>query len=99
MAAPEPKKLDQFVGKVIEDMSAAITAALVFTGDQLGLYRAMGDGAPVSSAELAKKTGTAERYVREWLNNQAAAGYVQYDPSSGSYSLSPEQSAALAQDD
>jgi 2-polyprenyl-3-methyl-5-hydroxy-6-metoxy-1,4-benzoquinol methylase len=64
-------------------------------GDKLGLYRALAGTGGLSPEELAERTGTAERYVREWLNAQAAGGYVQYDPDSGSYSLAPEQAVAL----
>jgi SAM-dependent methyltransferase len=90
--------------------SAAASAPLVVIGDKLGLYRAMGDGLPVTAAELAARTGTAERYVREWLAGQAAAGYIAYDgpgtadtldPSRDRgrrYHLEPEQAAVLADD-
>jgi SAM-dependent methyltransferase len=80
------------------DLGAAVSASLVVIGDRLGLYRAMADGEPVSSEELAERTGTDPRYVREWLCNQAAGGYVSYDASGDRFSLSPEQSLALAQE-
>ena len=89
-------KLDEFVGKAVGDLGSALTAALVVIGDKLGLYKAMASPSPLTPAELAKRTGTAERYVREWLNAQAAAGYVSYDTASGRYFLSPEQAMALA---
>jgi SAM-dependent methyltransferase len=92
-------KLNEFMGKAIGDMGAAMSASLIAIGEQLGLYKAMADGTKLTSAELAKKTGTTERYVREWLNAQAAGGYVNYDAASNSYWLSPEQAFALAQDD
>jgi SAM-dependent methyltransferase len=91
-------KLNEFMGRFVGDLGAALSAALVVVGDRLGLYRAMGDGAPVTPDELAERTGTDARYVREWLSNQAAGGYVTYDPASGCFSLTPEQSLALAQD-
>jgi SAM-dependent methyltransferase len=91
-------KLDEFMGRFVGDLGAAVSAALVVIGDKLGLYRAMGDCAPVSPEELARRTHTDARYVREWLSNQAAGGYVTYDPASGSFSLTPEQSLALAQE-
>jgi SAM-dependent methyltransferase len=91
-------KLNEFMGRFVGDLGATVSAALVVIGDRLGLYRAMGDGEPVSAAELAARTGTDARYVREWLSNQAAGGYVTYDAASGSFSLSPEQSFALAQE-
>ncbi len=72
-------KLGALMGKILDDCGAAASAPLVVIGDRLGLYRAMGDGAPVTAAELAARTGTAERYVREWLAAQAAGGYVTYD--------------------
>ena len=91
-------KLDEFMGRFVGDLGAAISAALVVIGDRLGLYKAMADGSPVSAGELAARTGTDARYVREWLSNQAAGGYVDYDASTGAFSLSPEQSLALAQE-
>ncbi len=91
-------KLESFLGKAVGDFGAAISAALVVIGDKLGLYKAMAGSGPVTSAELASRTGTHERYVREWLVNQAAGGYLEYDPKTGGYSLSPEHAAALADD-
>jgi SAM-dependent methyltransferase len=94
----DPEKLNAFLGQAVQDMGAALHAALILIGDKLGLYRAMADGTPVTPAELAARTGTAERYVREWLNANAAGNYVQYHAESGSYSLTPEQAFALALD-
>jgi SAM-dependent methyltransferase len=91
-------KLDEFMGRVVADMGAALSAALVVIGDRLGLYRAMADGDPVSADELAGRTGADPRYVREWLSNQAASGYVGYDPQAEEFFLTPEQSFALAQE-
>jgi 2-polyprenyl-3-methyl-5-hydroxy-6-metoxy-1,4-benzoquinol methylase len=88
--------LEEFVVKAVGDLGSALTAALVVIGDKLGLYKAMATAPPLTPAELATRTGTAERYVREWLNAQAAAGYVSYDAASGRYFLSPEQATALA---
>jgi SAM-dependent methyltransferase len=90
-------KLEQFMGRFVGDLGAALSAALVVIGDRIGLYRAMADGHPVSPEELAERTGTDARYVREWLSNQAAGGYVTYD-GEGAFSLTPEQSLALAQE-
>jgi len=73
-----------------------MNAALIVIGDKLGLYKAMSGAGPMTSAELAKKSGTAERYVREWLAAQAAGGFVTYDAASGKYTLPPEQALALA---
>jgi 2-polyprenyl-3-methyl-5-hydroxy-6-metoxy-1,4-benzoquinol methylase len=89
-------KLQEFLGKVVGDVGAAMSAALVIIGDKLGLYRAMAAFGPITPTELAKRTETAERYVREWLNAQAAGGYVTYDAASGRYTLPPEQALALA---
>ncbi len=88
-------KLNEFLGKALVDLGAAISSTLVIVGDRLGLYKALAQ-APAAPAELARRTGTSERYVREWLNNQAAGGYVQYDPSSGMYSMNDEQKLCLA---
>jgi SAM-dependent methyltransferase len=96
--AIDPGKLNEFVGKAIGDLGATLGAALVVIGDKLGLYRAMKHG-PVTSAELAKKTETHERYVREWLAAQAAAGYVSYDPKTGRYFLSEEQAECLTNEE
>ena len=94
-AAIDEAKLAQFLGQVVADLGATFNAVLVQIGDELGLYRAMADGRPLTAEDLAERTGTAERYVREWLAAQAAGGYVAYDPASGRYALPPEQAAAL----
>ena len=85
--------------RAVQDMGAAMQAPLILIGDKLGLYRAMSDGEPVTPAELAKRTGTAERYIREWLNANAAGKYVEYDAATGAYFMTPEQALALAMDD
>ncbi len=92
-------KLNALLGQAVQDMGAALHAALIVIGDRLGLYRAMSDGQPVTSSELAERTGTAERYIREWLNANAASKYVDYDPDSKTYSMSPEQAFVLGLDD
>lgn len=92
-------KLNALLGQAVQDMGASLHAALILIGDKLGLYRAMADGKPVTPAALAARTGTSERYIREWLNANAAGNYVEYHPESGSFSLSPEQALALALDD
>ncbi|HVU51438.1 MAG TPA: class I SAM-dependent methyltransferase [Polyangia bacterium] len=89
-------KLDAFMGRAVGDIGSGISAALVMIGDKLGLYKAMAAAGPVTPAELAARTETTERYVREWLNNQAAGGYVTYDAGAKTYSLTPEQALALA---
>jgi 2-polyprenyl-3-methyl-5-hydroxy-6-metoxy-1,4-benzoquinol methylase len=90
-------KLEAFMGQFVQDMGAAATAPLVVLGDKLGLYKAMADGTPVTPAELAERTGCRERYLREWLCQQAASGYVEYD--AGAFRLPAEQALALAHDD
>ncbi len=92
-------KLNEFMGRAVSDMGAAMHAALVVIGDKLGLYKAMAGESWISSAELAAKTKTAERYVREWLNANAASGYVLYDPGAERYQLPPEQASALTVQD
>jgi hypothetical protein len=94
----DQSKLDQFMGRFVGDLGAAISAALVVIGDRLGLYRAMADGKPVTPEELASRTHTDGRYVREWLSNQAAGDYIHYNPVTQRFSLTPEQSLALAQE-
>ena len=89
-------KLHEFLGKAIVDFGATFNAALIRIGDKLGLYKALASGGPQTPAELAKRTGTAERYVREWLSAQAAGGYVTYDSSNGRFHLSEEQAFAMA---
>jgi 2-polyprenyl-3-methyl-5-hydroxy-6-metoxy-1,4-benzoquinol methylase len=92
----DPIKLQDFMGKAVGDIGAAMSAALVLIGDRLGLYKAMAEAGPVTPGELAARTQTTERYVREWLNNQAAGGYVAYDAVTKRYTLPPEQAFALA---
>lgn len=89
-------KLHEFMGKAVCDMGAAMHGVLILLGDRLGLYKAMADSKPVTSAELASRTNTSERYVREWLNASAASGYVTYDAATKTYTLPPEQAMALA---
>jgi 2-polyprenyl-3-methyl-5-hydroxy-6-metoxy-1,4-benzoquinol methylase len=94
--AINPDKLNEFLGKAIVDFGATFNAALIRIGDRLGLYKALAASGAQTPAELAKKTGTAERYVREWLSAQAAGGYVTYDASNGKFHLSEEQAFAMA---
>ncbi len=95
----DPAKLEAFMGRAVGDMGAALHAVLVLLGDRLGLYKAMGDSRPVTAAELAQRTSTSARYVQEWLNANAASGYVLYDAGSQTYTLPPEQALALAVED
>lgn len=90
--------LDAFMERMIGDMGATMNAVLVLIGDRLGLYKALAAG-PLASTDLAERTGTAERYVREWLSAQAAIGYVTYDAETGRFSLKPEQAMVFAEED
>jgi SAM-dependent methyltransferase len=94
--AVNESKLHEFVMKAVGEMGAAMNAALIVIGDKLGLYKAMAGAGPMTSAELAAKTKTTERYVREWLSAQAAGGFITYDAPSGKFTLPPEQAMALA---
>ncbi len=92
-------KLEAFMGQAVTDMGAVISAPLMLIGEKLGLYRAMANAGPLTSREVAERSGAAERYVREWLANQAAGGYVVYDPDTDRYTLPDEQALALADED
>jgi SAM-dependent methyltransferase len=92
-------KLETLLGKMVGDMGAAAIAPLVMLGDKLGLYRALAANGPISTEDLAEKTGTTERYVREWCAAQAGSGYIDYDAASGNFSMSPEQQAVFADSD
>jgi SAM-dependent methyltransferase len=92
----DEQKLEAFIGHAATELGAALNTALVTLGDELGLYKAMADGQPVQPAELAARTGTRERYVREWLNAQAASGFVVYDAEAAAYVLPPEHALVLA---
>ena len=89
-------KLEAFIGHAATELGAALNTALVTLGEELGLYKAMADGQPVTAAELAARTGTVERYVREWLNTQAASGFVVYDEDADAFVLPPEHALVLA---
>lgn len=91
-------KLMDFLHRFVGDLGATMAAGNVIVGDRLGLYRALAEE-PMEPAELARRTGTATRYVDEWLRGQAAGGYVSYDPAAGTYSLTPEQAFALTDPD
>ncbi|WFC43127.1 class I SAM-dependent methyltransferase [Pseudoxanthomonas sp. SE1] len=91
-------RLNAFLGRAVGDLGAAISATLMLVGDRLGLYRALADS-PGTPADLAQRTHTHERYIREWLANQAAGGYVTYDAESGRYSLDDAQALCLANPD
>lgn len=93
---PQKESLDQLLSRMVNELGATINAALVVIGDRLGLYQALAAAGPLDSSELAEKTGTAERYVREWLSAQAASGYVEYDPTTSTFSMTPAQIAVFA---
>ncbi|MBY5326704.1 class I SAM-dependent methyltransferase [Rhizobium leguminosarum] len=98
MREPDMQKLDALVGRLVGDVGAAMSGALVVLGDQVGIYKAMADGTPMSVQDLAKKTGIKERYLREWLSAQAAADYVAYDEKTDRFSLTPEQAMVFAEE-
>jgi SAM-dependent methyltransferase len=92
-------KVEHFMHQIIGDLSASAAAVLVSLGDRLGLYRAMADAKPVTSTELAARTGLAERYLREWLHAQAAGGWVTYEPDARTFTLPAEHAALVADPD
>lgn len=96
--AIDEARLNEFLGRAVGDLGAAISSTLMLVGDKLGFYRALA-AQPLTPAELAARTGTHERYVREWLANQAAGGYVSFDPASGRYGLDEVQALCLADPD
>src|ERR1700693_5037886 len=97
--ALDPAKLEAFVFRAVDEVGATLNTALVVMGDRLGLYRAMAGAGPLTSAELAKRCEISERYTREWLNAQAAGGYVEDQAEAGRYILPPEQAVALTDAD
>src|SRR4051794_37713752 len=92
-------KLETFMDQAVGDLGAAISGVLVYLGDQLGLYKAMAGAGPLRSAEVAGRAGCDVRYVREWLGNQAAGGYVVYDPDDETYELPDGRALPLAAED
>ena len=98
MPVLDMNKLNAFVGQFVTDLGATVHAGMVVIGERLGLYKALA-GDPMTSAQLAAKTKTDERYVREWLASQAAGGYVTYDAKNEKFSLSEEQAFTLATED
>ena len=97
--ALDGQKLEQFVFRAVDEVGATLNAALVVMGDRLGLYRALAGAGALTPGELAARTGTSERYVREWLNAQAAGGYVEYDAATDAYTLPPEHAVALTDEE
>lgn len=98
ISQPAPAEVEAFIGQVVTDLAAAFSGVLVNVGRKLGLYEAMAEIGECTSQQLADATGVRERYVREWLNNQAAGGYVTYDPAKATYLLPPAQAMVLAMD-
>jgi hypothetical protein len=96
--ALDMNKLNAFIGQFVTDLGAAVHTGMVVIGEKLGLYKALAAG-PMSPAQLAAKTNTDERYLREWLASQAAGGYITYDERTNKFSLSEEQAFALANED
>ena len=92
-------KLQEFLGKAVGDMGAALSSILTIVGERQGLYRAMAGQGPITAEELAMRTGANKRLLEEWLANQAAGGYVTYDPLTGKYTLPEEQALALADEE
>ncbi len=98
-ATIDQTRLEAFASRAIGDIASAYTGVMVSLGSKLGLYKALADAGPLSARELARRTGCAERYVREWLNAQAASGYLDYHAVSDTYELAPEQAMVLADED
>ncbi|MCB9768184.1 MAG: methyltransferase domain-containing protein [Candidatus Omnitrophica bacterium] len=90
------EKLNLFLDRVVSDLASSYVGIMVSLGSKLGLYQAMAGAGPLTSSEIAQRAGCGERYVREWLNAQSAAGYLLYHPESETYELSPEQAMVLA---
>ena len=99
LAALNQDKLNEIIGKFAVELGASMQGPAIIIGEQLGFYKALAAGASMTPEDLAKKTGTAERYVREWLAGQAAGGYIEYEPSNGTYMMTPEQAFTLANED
>jgi SAM-dependent methyltransferase len=94
-ATTDEAKLNAFIGKAVDDWGTLTSAALVVIGDKLGLYQALAEAGPLTPSALAERTGTVEPYIRPWLINQAAGGYLEYDAATGQFRLPPEHAAAL----
>ncbi|KPH07027.1 methyltransferase domain-containing protein (plasmid) [Rhizobium acidisoli] len=98
MREPDMQKLDALVGRLVGDVGAAMSGALVVLGDKVGIFKAMADGTPMNVQQLSQKTGVKERYLREWLSAQAAADYITYDEKTDRFSLTPEQAMVFAEE-
>lgn len=95
----DESKLQEFMGKMVGDLGAGISSALVLIGQDLGLYPALAERGPLTADELAQHTGTTPRYVLEWASNQAACGYIEYDPEEKQFYMTPEQTAVFADEE
>ena len=93
------ERLNQLLGTMVTELGAAVMGAHIIIGDKLGLYKALNSNGGLTSEQLAEKTGTRERYIREWLSAQAASGYIDYSKETNTFSLSPEQAMVFADDD
>ena len=94
----DEEKLNALMGKMVGEFGAIASAPLVVLGDRLGLYKAMAGAGPMTADQLSEKTRLRLRYAQEWLNAQAASGFVEYDPREQTYALSPEAAMVLADD-
>jgi 2-polyprenyl-3-methyl-5-hydroxy-6-metoxy-1,4-benzoquinol methylase len=94
----DAEKVEAFVGKILNDSSAALVTTLAALGDRLGLFKTLATSGPATSAELAARAGINERYAREWLGGMTTAGYLTHDPDTGRFALPPEHAAALAEE-
>jgi ubiquinone/menaquinone biosynthesis C-methylase UbiE len=92
-------KLREFMGKMVGDLGAGISSSLVVTGQKLGLYQKLAEHGPLTAHQLADITNTTPRYILEWASNQAASGYIHYDPEQNVFSLTPEQAAVFADEE
>jgi 2-polyprenyl-3-methyl-5-hydroxy-6-metoxy-1,4-benzoquinol methylase len=88
--------LHALVGGILHDLGGAFSVPLVQIGESLGLYQTLSENGPLSSGELAERTGLQERYLREWLSAQAASNYITFEPATEKFSLTPEQSFVFA---
>jgi len=95
----DEKRMHELLNKMVSDMGAAAVAPLVILGDKLGLYKALASEGPLSTEDLADKTGTTERYVREWCAAQAGSGYIEFDSDTNRFNMTPEQQAVFADPD
>lgn len=95
MSDPQRDQARDLARQVGVDFGATLTVALAYIGDRLGIFRAIADNGPLTSVELAERTGLSERYLREWLSTMAAAGYVDYDPSDHKFALNHAQRTVL----